>query len=473
MRAYYFFGYSMKNVILFIFLFLLSGVANATGTLNFPATASCPVSAGQVYWLGSWSGTNKESLCSSYVSAGGYIVPNGTQRQGNTGVYLTAADEGCWRLNSSGSYGNIGSLYGKVTIKNASCPAGYTPPANCDVSTTNGVVSCSAPLAASGTCPTGSSGTYPNSCTCDGLTTPDETGQACAAAPPVTACTVYPSGSSFSVNGSGGAIPESLCLSNCIGSMRDGITLVDGSWGARYRSLGTFCSVNDNFVGGSQCPYNTSVAYNDPACGSTNTNPVCPAGEVYNSTTYTCWTTAAALAAAAAAAGAAASAAVLAAGGTQAQADAASAAAAAVINSGGTAAQAAIAGAIAAGAISSPGTSTTTTTNTSTGSESTTTSTNTISDFCTKNPTFFMCQVADYGTVDDVAVSGVSRSVAITPVSVGSAGSCPAPSPMTLHGQTYYFTWTTYCNFATGIKPILLAFAWLSAAGILIGGFRN
>lgn len=59
----------------------------------------------------------------------------------------------------------------------------------------------------------------------------------------------------------------------------------------------------------------------------------------------------------------------------------------------------------------------------------------------------------------------------ITPVLVGSSGGCPAPSPMVLHGQTYYFDWTTYCNFAAWIKPLLLAFAWLAAAGILVGGF--
>lgn len=74
--------------------------------------------------------------------------------------------------------------------------------------------------------------------------------------------------------------------------------------------------------------------------------------------------------------------------------------------------------------------------------------------------------------VADVALGTKSIDVAITPVAVSGAGSCPAPSPFVLHGQTYYFEWTTYCNYAIGIKPILLAFAWLSAAGILVGGFK-
>lgn len=80
--------------------------------------------------------------------------------------------------------------------------------------------------------------------------------------------------------------------------------------------------------------------------------------------------------------------------------------------------------------------------------------------------------LGDFGSVSDVDLGTKTVNVAITPVSVGTGGACPGPSPMVLHGQTYYFEWTTYCNFAAGIKPILLVFAWLSAAGILIGGFK-
>lgn len=83
--------------------------------------------------------------------------------------------------------------------------------------------------------------------------------------------------------------------------------------------------------------------------------------------------------------------------------------------------------------------------------------------------------VGDYLTFDSVSDSvpleDKSTKVEITVVPVGGDGSCPAPSVMVLHGHTYYFDWTTYCNFAILIKPVLLAFAWLAAAGILVGGF--
>lgn len=93
--------------------------------------------------------------------------------------------------------------------------------------------------------------------------------------------------------------------------------------------------------------------------------------------------------------------------------------------------------------------------------------------FCADNPTAPICVEQDFGSVEDSSLQEKTINVAITPVAVGGAGSCPAPSSMILHGQQYWFQWTTYCNFATGIKPILLAFAWLSAAGLLIGGFKT
>lgn len=93
--------------------------------------------------------------------------------------------------------------------------------------------------------------------------------------------------------------------------------------------------------------------------------------------------------------------------------------------------------------------------------------------FCAQNPTASICVEKDFGTVDDSVLTNQNINVAINPVSVGGAGSCPAPTAMVLHGQTYYFEWTTYCNFANGIRPILLAFAWLSAAGLMVGGFKS
>lgn len=92
-----------------------------------------------------------------------------------------------------------------------------------------------------------------------------------------------------------------------------------------------------------------------------------------------------------------------------------------------------------------------------------------------KNDTTVGCLEVGENVVSDTVNLGVKNITvsSISPVSVGTAGVCPAPAAMTIHGQTYYFSYTTYCNFATGIKPIMLAFAWLLAAGILVGSIRS
>lgn len=91
---------------------------------------------------------------------------------------------------------------------------------------------------------------------------------------------------------------------------------------------------------------------------------------------------------------------------------------------------------------------------------------------CDKNPNLASC--AELGTVADDVPLGIKTVTvsAITPFAVGGAGACPAPRAMVLHGHTYYTSYDTYCNFATGIKPIILVFAWLASAGLLVGGFK-
>lgn len=96
-------------------------------------------------------------------------------------------------------------------------------------------------------------------------------------------------------------------------------------------------------------------------------------------------------------------------------------------------------------------------------------------DPCVDHPDRVSCADVGEGTVaDNVPLETKTINVAsIVPVVVGNAGSCPAPRAMVFRGQTHYFSYQTYCDFAIGIKPILLVFAWLTAAGILIGGFKQ
>lgn len=80
------------------------------------------------------------------------------------------------------------------------------------------------------------------------------------------------------------------------------------------------------------------------------------------------------------------------------------------------------------------------------------------------------------GIPNDLAVQPVVREIAvsqITPVAVAHAQAvCPSTN-ITLQGIPVVWTYTTECNFAESIRPILLAFAWLSASFILVGGIKN
>lgn len=165
-----------------VFTLLFVRPANATGTLTFPATATGQAGVGTIYKYmaqPAYTSTSKESLCSGYFSGGDYVVPSAYS------ISHGAPTEGCYQYyGGSGSWGNY---HGKATSSNLTCPAGYTSAVNSEVTTNaSGVVTGQCNLAA-GTCPTGSTGTFPSSCVCDGLSTPDATGQACAA-PPVDPC---------------------------------------------------------------------------------------------------------------------------------------------------------------------------------------------------------------------------------------------------------------------------------------------
>lgn len=63
--------------------------------------------------------------------------------------------------------------------------------------------------------------------------------------------------------------------------------------------------------------------------------------------------------------------------------------------------------------------------------------------------------------------------VAIEPVGSGGGGNCPAPRSASIGGKTYSFEWTAICDFATGIRPVVVAVAWLTAILSFMGLSRR
>lgn len=127
-------------------------------------------------------------------------------------------------------------------------------------------------------------------------------------------------------------------------------------------------------------------------------------------------------------------------------------------------------------------TTTTTTTTTKTnadGTTSTTTGTSTKEesqeDYCTANPKATMCKEFSLGDLDAKEVANKSVQVGIT--KEGGFGpenaSCPAPKVATVMGISLTMPFTILCEFAVMIRPLLIGFAWLSAALTFFGFARK
>jgi hypothetical protein len=107
-------------------------------------------------------------------------------------------------------------------------------------------------------------------------------------------------------------------------------------------------------------------------------------------------------------------------------------------------------------------------------STSTATSTpKTETDFCVLHPEILACQKLD--TPDSPDLQTRDKSVAITPDGGWGAlsATCPAAKHVTIAGRDVPIPYDLFCTYASMIRPLLLAFAWLSAAFILVGAVRE
>lgn len=93
-----------------------------------------------------------------------------------------------------------------------------------------------------------------------------------------------------------------------------------------------------------------------------------------------------------------------------------------------------------------------------------------LQDPCKDNPDRAGCKAL--GTPTDTEQLGTKSigAQSINVVSFASGGACPAPVQLA-HGATFSFQWL--CDVAGMVKPLFIAFAWLSAGFILMGGIRQ
>lgn len=96
-------------------------------------------------------------------------------------------------------------------------------------------------------------------------------------------------------------------------------------------------------------------------------------------------------------------------------------------------------------------------------------------DLCEKNPGILACQKPNLGSLSPVAVVNSERSLSITKDQGWgpSSSACPAPKTVTVMGKQLVMPFTLICDFASAIKPLLIAFAWLTAAMTFFGFSRR
>lgn len=81
--------------------------------------------------------------------------------------------------------------------------------------------------------------------------------------------------------------------------------------------------------------------------------------------------------------------------------------------------------------------------------------------FCELYPTASAC--AELGETPDEELEEQSVDV-LWDQQGGAAGACPAPIQISVLGSQYAVQWTPICQVASGIRPIVIGLAWLSAA---------
>lgn len=93
-------------------------------------------------------------------------------------------------------------------------------------------------------------------------------------------------------------------------------------------------------------------------------------------------------------------------------------------------------------------------------------------DICTLYPNILSC--AELDELPDIDLKTKEIPVSITPdAGWGGGSSCPAPRHVTVQGYDVPIPFDLFCKYAELIRPVLLTFAWLSAAFILVGGVKE
>lgn len=89
------------------------------------------------------------------------------------------------------------------------------------------------------------------------------------------------------------------------------------------------------------------------------------------------------------------------------------------------------------------------------------------SKFCEEFPDASACQ--ELGEHEpDGELGEEERALSWLP-ELSAAGSCPGPITLSIMGSTQSLEWSSVCDLASGVRPVVIALAWLSAAVFVFG----
>jgi len=96
-------------------------------------------------------------------------------------------------------------------------------------------------------------------------------------------------------------------------------------------------------------------------------------------------------------------------------------------------------------------------------------------DLCKEHPDIIACQVFKPDELQPLPVPNENKNLAITPDSGwgASSASCPADKHAQLSFGPIAFSYEPLCLFANGIRPMVIALAWFSAALTFFGFARK
>jgi hypothetical protein len=94
-------------------------------------------------------------------------------------------------------------------------------------------------------------------------------------------------------------------------------------------------------------------------------------------------------------------------------------------------------------------------------------------DLCQTNPDILACADLDKPDVDDLENQDAGGNINPDGGWGASSAACPAPRHLTVQGHDIPIPYDLFCTYMSGLRPVIIAMAWLAAGFILIGASKG